>query len=41
MIDWLNGLGWADPKLWFILAGVIILIVFLGVFFKIIVGGKR
>jgi hypothetical protein len=30
--------AWAEPQTWFIIAGIIVLVIFLGITFKIILG---
>jgi len=32
---------WTDPKLWFLIAAIIVLVVFFGITFKFILGRKR
>jgi len=41
MFEWTNDTMWSDPILWFIVAGIIVLALFLGIMFKMILGRKR
>jgi hypothetical protein len=41
MFEWANTTVWTNPTTWFIVAGIIVLALFLGIMFKMILGRKQ
>lgn len=41
MADWLNAGSWTDPRIWFMIAAAIVIIIFVGIFFKVVAGGRE
>lgn len=40
MFEWASSTMWSSPTVWFITAGIIVLILFLGIMFKLVLGRK-
>jgi len=41
MFEWASTTMWSNPTVWFIVAGIIVLVLFLGIMFNMILGRKR